>query len=214
MPTVLTDVSADARLFNEEPFGPVAGVRGFDGLEDAIAEANRLSYGLAYYAFTRSLANADLLARRVEVGMLWVNTPAMPSAELPFGGIRDSGYRTEGGPRRWRTISTRAPWPSPTSDAPLGRRQATPSIAMGVLRPSPRDTGFARNPASGSNWPGTFRYDERRIRETGVRFDEASGDRRTTRRGPQRFSLCRATDARNRKLLSATSSIWNGTSRR
>lgn len=97
-PTVLTDVPLDARLFNDEPFGPIAGVRGFDDLAEAIAEANRLSFGLAAYAFTRSLANADLLARRVEAGMLWVNTPAAGSAELPFGGIKDSGYGTEGGP--------------------------------------------------------------------------------------------------------------------
>jgi succinate-semialdehyde dehydrogenase/glutarate-semialdehyde dehydrogenase len=97
-PTILSDVSLDARLFNEEPFGPVAGVRGFDTLEEAIAEANRLSFGLAGYAFTRSLVNADLLARRVEVGMLWINTSAATSAELPFGGLKDSGYGTEGGP--------------------------------------------------------------------------------------------------------------------
>lgn len=97
-PTVLSDVPLDARLFNDEPFGPVAGVRGFDKLEEAIAEANRLSFGLAGYAFTGSLANVDLLTRRVEVGMLWVNTGAAASAELPFGGIKDSGYGTEGGP--------------------------------------------------------------------------------------------------------------------
>ncbi len=97
-PTVLAEVPLDARLFNDEPFGPVAGIRGFNMLEEAIAEANRLSFGLAGYAFTRSLANADLLTRRVEVGMLWVNTPAASTAELPFGGIKDSGYGTEGGP--------------------------------------------------------------------------------------------------------------------
>jgi len=97
-PTVLANVPLDARLFNDEPFGPVAGIRGFDLIEEAIAEANRLSFGLAGYAFTRSLANADLLSRRVEVGMLWVNTPAAGTAELPFGGIKDSGYGTEGGP--------------------------------------------------------------------------------------------------------------------
>lgn len=96
-PTVLSDVPLDARLFNDEPFGPIAGVRGFDKLEEAIAEANRLSFGLAGYAFTGSLANADLLTRRVEVGMLWVNTSAAASAELPFGGLKDSGYGTEGG---------------------------------------------------------------------------------------------------------------------
>ncbi|WP_157267321.1 NAD-dependent succinate-semialdehyde dehydrogenase [Azohydromonas aeria] len=97
-PTVLLDVPLQARIFNDEPFGPVAAIRSFERLEDAIAEANRLSFGLAGYAFTKSLKNADLLARRVEVGMLWVNMPAMPSAEMPFGGIKDSGYGSEGGP--------------------------------------------------------------------------------------------------------------------
>jgi succinate-semialdehyde dehydrogenase/glutarate-semialdehyde dehydrogenase len=97
-PTILSEVPLQAKVFNDEPFGPLAAIRGFDTLEEAIAEANRLPYGLAGYAFTRSLKNADLLARRVEVGMLWVNMPALPSAELPFGGIKDSGYGSEGGP--------------------------------------------------------------------------------------------------------------------
>jgi succinate-semialdehyde dehydrogenase/glutarate-semialdehyde dehydrogenase len=97
-PTVLDNVPPQARVFNDEPFGPVAAIQRFERIEDAIAEANRLAYGLAGYAFTRSLRNADLLARRVEVGMLWVNTPAAPSAEMPFGGIKDSGYGSEGGP--------------------------------------------------------------------------------------------------------------------
>ena len=97
-PTVLADVPTEARVFNDEPFGPVAAIRSFRTLDEAIAEANRLSYGLAGYAFTRSLANADQLSRRVEVGMLWINMPAQPSAEMPFGGIKDSGYGSEGGP--------------------------------------------------------------------------------------------------------------------
>jgi succinate-semialdehyde dehydrogenase/glutarate-semialdehyde dehydrogenase len=97
-PTVLDNVPLDARVFNEEPFGPIAAVRSFEQLEDAIAEANRLPYGLAAYAFTRSLKNADLLTRRLEAGMVWINTPALPSAEMPFGGVKDSGYGSEGGP--------------------------------------------------------------------------------------------------------------------
>lgn len=97
-PTVLDEVPLDARIFNEEPFGPIASVRAFSKLEDAIAEANRLAFGLAGYAFTASLKNADLLTRRMEVGMLWINSPALPSAEMPFGGIKDSGYGSEGGP--------------------------------------------------------------------------------------------------------------------
>jgi succinate-semialdehyde dehydrogenase/glutarate-semialdehyde dehydrogenase len=97
-PTILGDVPIKAKVFNDEPFGPMAAIRSFNTLEEAILESNRLPYGLAAYAFTRSLKNADLLARRVEVGMLWVNMPAMPTAEMPFGGIKDSGYGSEGGP--------------------------------------------------------------------------------------------------------------------
>jgi succinate-semialdehyde dehydrogenase/glutarate-semialdehyde dehydrogenase len=90
--------AAVAKVFNDEPFGPMAAIRPFNTLDEAIAEANRLPFGLAGYAFTKSLKNADLLARRVEVGMLWVNMPALPSAEMPFGGVKDSGYGSEGGP--------------------------------------------------------------------------------------------------------------------
>ena len=98
MPTVLADVPREAKVFNDEPFGPIAAIRTFETMDEAIAEANRLPYGLAGYAFTRSLRNADLLSRRLEVGMLWINMPAMPTAELPFGGVKDSGYGSEGGP--------------------------------------------------------------------------------------------------------------------
>ncbi|MEP6738881.1 MAG: NAD-dependent succinate-semialdehyde dehydrogenase [Caldimonas sp.] len=97
-PTVLTDVPLDADVFNNEPFGPVAAIRVFDTLDEAITEANRLPYGLAGYAFTRSIKNAHQLAQRLELGMLWINQPANPSAEMPFGGVKDSGYGTEGGP--------------------------------------------------------------------------------------------------------------------
>jgi succinate-semialdehyde dehydrogenase/glutarate-semialdehyde dehydrogenase len=97
-PTVLADVPLTADIFNQEPFGPVAAIRGFDKIEDAIQEANRLSYGLAAYAFTRSLKTTHQLSQDVEAGMLWINQPALPSAELPFGGIKDSGYGSEGGP--------------------------------------------------------------------------------------------------------------------
>lgn len=97
-PTILADVPKEAKIFNDEPFGPVAAIQPFDTVEQAIAESNRLLMGLAGYAFTRSLKYSDLLARKLEVGMLWVNMPAMPSAEMPFGGVKDSGYGSEGGP--------------------------------------------------------------------------------------------------------------------
>ena len=96
-PTVLFEVPTHAAVFNEEPFGPMAAIQRFDTLENAIREANRLPYGLAAYAFTTSLKAAHQLSRCVESGMLWVNMPAMPSPELPFGGTKDSGYGSEGG---------------------------------------------------------------------------------------------------------------------
>ena len=97
-PTVLTHVPLDANVVNQEPFGPVAAVRSFTRLEDAIAEANRLPYGLAGYGFTRSLKNAHLLSHELQVGLLWVNQSALAWPEMPFGGVKDSGYGSEGGP--------------------------------------------------------------------------------------------------------------------
>lgn len=97
-PTVIADVPLGAKAFNEEPFGPVAAIRTFQELDEAIDEANRLPYGLAAYAFTKSMRNVDLLSRRTEVGMLWINMSAVPSPEMPFGGVKDSGYGSEGGP--------------------------------------------------------------------------------------------------------------------
>jgi succinate-semialdehyde dehydrogenase/glutarate-semialdehyde dehydrogenase len=78
-------------------------------VEQAITESNRLLMGLAGYAFTKSLKYSDLLARKLEVGMLWMNMPAMPSAEMPFGGVKDSGYGSEGGPEALEAyLNTRA----------------------------------------------------------------------------------------------------------
>ena len=96
-PTVFTDLPMNADLLNTEPFGPMAAIQGFDALEDAINEANRLPFGLASYAFTSSLKNAHMLSQRLEVGMLWVNQGGAPWAEMPFGGVKDSGYGSEGG---------------------------------------------------------------------------------------------------------------------
>jgi succinate-semialdehyde dehydrogenase/glutarate-semialdehyde dehydrogenase len=97
-PTVLADVGAAAQVMNEEPFGPIVAIRPFDTLEEALAEANRLPFGLAGYAFTRSMKTAGVLSRRLRLGMLWINTAARAPAELPFGGVNDSGHGSEGGP--------------------------------------------------------------------------------------------------------------------
>jgi len=97
-PTVILDAPLDSAVFNNEPFGPMAAVRSFKTLDEAIAEANRLPFGLSAYAFTSSIKNAHMLSSQVQTGMLWINQQAAPWAELPFGGIKDSGYGSEGGP--------------------------------------------------------------------------------------------------------------------
>jgi succinate-semialdehyde dehydrogenase / glutarate-semialdehyde dehydrogenase len=76
----------------------VAAVRGFDTLDEAIAESNRLPYGLASYAYTKSIATVHQLSQQMEAGMLWINQPALALPEMPFGGMKDSGYGSEGGP--------------------------------------------------------------------------------------------------------------------
>jgi succinate-semialdehyde dehydrogenase/glutarate-semialdehyde dehydrogenase len=96
-PTVLTNVPAAARIMNEEPFGPVALINPFDTLDDAIAEANRLPYGLAAYAYTESVKSAQAIASQVESGMITINHSGLALPEAPFGGIKDSGYGSEGG---------------------------------------------------------------------------------------------------------------------
>jgi len=96
-PTVLSDVPLTARAMNEEPFGPLALVRPFSTLEDGIREANRLPYGLAAYAFTRSIARARAVAERVETGMISINHFGLGNPEAPFGGVKDSGHGFEGG---------------------------------------------------------------------------------------------------------------------
>ena len=96
-PTVLADVPVEADVFNQEPFGPIAAVRPFDTLDDAIGEANRLAYGLAGYAFTRSFRTVQQLSSELQLGLLWINQPPILSAGMPSGGVKDSGYGSEGG---------------------------------------------------------------------------------------------------------------------
>ncbi|WP_260591417.1 NAD-dependent succinate-semialdehyde dehydrogenase [Sphingomonas sp. TF3] len=96
-PTVLADVPEDALIMNDEPFGPVAVMARFSDIDEAIARANRLEFGLGGYAFTRSTARAAKLADSIEAGMVGINTFAMGMPEAPFGGVKQSGYGSENG---------------------------------------------------------------------------------------------------------------------
>jgi succinate-semialdehyde dehydrogenase/glutarate-semialdehyde dehydrogenase len=95
--TVLADVPLTAVAMNEEPFGPIALINRFSDPEDAIEEANRLPFGLAAYAYTRSRETIRKISGAIEAGMLSINHHGLGLPELPFGGIKDSGYGTEGG---------------------------------------------------------------------------------------------------------------------
>jgi len=96
-PTVVTGVTRAMRMMNEEPFGPLAMIMPFTDFEEAVEEANRLPYGLAAYAYTRSAKAAAAVASRVETGMMTINHLGLALPETPFGGVKDSGYGSEGG---------------------------------------------------------------------------------------------------------------------
>lgn len=96
-PTLLADVPLEADIMNNEPFGPVAVARPFETLDEALEQANRLPYGLAAFAFTENLRRANILGDRIEAGMVGINNFAISSADAPFGGVKDSGFGSEGG---------------------------------------------------------------------------------------------------------------------
>ncbi|MGQ0652388.1 MAG: NAD-dependent succinate-semialdehyde dehydrogenase [Betaproteobacteria bacterium] len=96
-PTVITELPNDAKAMNEEPFGPLAVINPFKSFDDAVKEANRLPYGLAAYAWTKSAKTANAIANSVETGMITINHLGLALPEVPFGGVKDSGYGSEGG---------------------------------------------------------------------------------------------------------------------
>ena len=96
-PTVITELPREAMAMNQEPFGPLAIINPFRSFDDAVAEANRLPYGLAAYAWTRSAKTANAVAASVETGMMTINHMGLALPEVPFGGVKDSGYGSEGG---------------------------------------------------------------------------------------------------------------------
>ena len=96
-PTVFTDVPREARAMNEEPFGPIALINRFTQDDEALAEANRLPYGLAAYAYTSSASRAARVASAIESGMVSINHHGIALPETPFGGVKDSGHGSEGG---------------------------------------------------------------------------------------------------------------------
>lgn len=96
-PTVLANVPDEARIMQEEPFGPIAVINPVASLDEAIEKANSVPYGLAGYAFTNRADYIDRMTDEVEVGNLSINTLEASMPETPFGGVKSSGYGREGG---------------------------------------------------------------------------------------------------------------------
>ena len=95
-PTVVTGLPDDSKLMTQEPFGPVAPIIPFKTFDEVVARANSLPFGLAAYAFTNNAQQAAAIGDALEAGMVGVNTYAIATAETPFGGIKESGYGSEG----------------------------------------------------------------------------------------------------------------------
>ena len=96
-PTVFDNVKDDYTIMHEEPFGPLAPILSFKEFDEVIERANNHEVGLASYVCTSSMETAQKSSESLETGMVAVNTPALSSAETPFGGIKQSGYGREGG---------------------------------------------------------------------------------------------------------------------
>lgn len=96
-PTVIADVPIEADAMSSEPFGPLALIRPFATLDEAIEQANRLPFGLAAFAFTENARRANLLGDAIESGMVGINNFAISVPDAPFGGVKDSGFGSEGG---------------------------------------------------------------------------------------------------------------------
>ncbi len=96
-PTVITDIADDSKIMTEEPFGPLAPIVPFKTFDEVIERANSLPFGLASYAFTTSTATANAVGDAIQAGMVGINSVAVSTPETPFGGVKDSGYGSEGG---------------------------------------------------------------------------------------------------------------------
>ncbi|MDZ3830418.1 MAG: NAD-dependent succinate-semialdehyde dehydrogenase [Sphingopyxis sp.] len=97
-PTALADVPLDADAMNHEPFGPMAMIRPFGNEDEALEQANRLPYGLAAFAFTENGRRINRIADGIESGMVGINSFVISSHDMPFGGIKESGFGSESGP--------------------------------------------------------------------------------------------------------------------
>lgn len=96
-PTILTGVTPDNPVYNQEIFGPVLMLFRFSDEAEAIRLANDTPFGLGASVYSADLAHAFAVAKQLEAGAVTINQPTMPSSAIPFGGIKNSGYGREMG---------------------------------------------------------------------------------------------------------------------
>jgi succinate-semialdehyde dehydrogenase/glutarate-semialdehyde dehydrogenase len=96
-PTLLTDLAPNSRVLSEEPFTPIAAIVPVANAEDAVRHANAVEFGLAAYVYGRSSTALDQVTEGLEAGVIGVNTAAVAIPEMPFGGVKASGFGREGG---------------------------------------------------------------------------------------------------------------------
>jgi succinate-semialdehyde dehydrogenase/glutarate-semialdehyde dehydrogenase len=110
-PTVLSDIPPDCPAYTEELFGPAASLFRFDSIEEAIQLANSTSFGLGASVWTTDEAEADLCARELAAGQVFVNALVASVPQLPFGGVKKSGYGRELGPHAIREfVNVKTVW--------------------------------------------------------------------------------------------------------
>lgn len=108
-PTILSNVSLDSLVANDETFGPLAPIFEFKTEADVMSLANNTEFGLAGYFFSKDISRAMRVAQKLQVGMVGVNTGKISAAEAPFGGVKESGYGREGslyGMEEYQTIKS------------------------------------------------------------------------------------------------------------
>ena len=94
-PTILTNITSDMRIAKEETFGPVAPITIVENESEAIKMANDSEFGLGASIWTKDLAKADKMSRRIESGIVSVNNVVISDPRIPFGGIKHSGFGRE-----------------------------------------------------------------------------------------------------------------------
>lgn len=94
-PTIFTDVKDNMRIYREEVFGPFVAISSFKTEEEAIDRANDTTYGLGAALFTQNITKAHRVARRIEAGMVWINSSNDSDIRIPFGGVKQSGIGRE-----------------------------------------------------------------------------------------------------------------------